>query len=70
MVEQIEKAVTHITINYEDGTNQDLFHYAVVGCGEEAWYSVMFSPLKTADKVIMNNMLVGLSERLLKTINR
>jgi hypothetical protein len=70
MAEQMKKPVTSITINYEDGTHEDLFHYALVGLGEEAWYSVMFSPLKTADKIIMNNMLVGLSEGLLKTINR
>jgi hypothetical protein len=70
MAEQLKKPVTSITINYEDGTHEDLFHYALVGSGEEVWFSIMFSPLKTTDKIIMNNMLASLSEGLLESIDR
>ena len=49
MDEQSMKPVVNITINYEDGTHEDLQYYSVVG---------------------LNNMLVELSSRLLKSIDK
>ena len=70
MTEQIEKPIESVTINYTDGTHDEFFHYALVGLREDGWYSVMFSPLKIAEKIKMNNMLVELSNGLLKSINQ
>jgi hypothetical protein len=70
MTEQIKKPIANVIINYEDGTHDELYHYAVVGLSEDTWFSVMFSPLKTNAKIKMNNMLVELSNVLLKSINQ
>ncbi len=70
MNEQSMKPVVNITINYEDGTHEDLQYYSVVGLSKNTWYSVLFSPPKTASKIKMNNMLVELSSGLLKSIEK
>jgi hypothetical protein len=70
MNEQSMKPVVNITINYEDGTHEDLQYYSVVGLTGGTWYSVLFSPPKTGSKIKMNNMLVELSSRLLKSIDK
>jgi hypothetical protein len=70
MTEQSMKPVANITINYEDGTHEILEYYSLVGLNGDAWYSVLFSPPKTASKIKMNNMLVELSTGLLKSVGK
>jgi hypothetical protein len=70
MTEQINKAIANVTINYKDGTQDTLQYYALVGLGEDTWYSVMHSPLHDAYKIRMNNMMVELSNEVLGSINQ
>jgi hypothetical protein len=70
MNEKIKKPIANVTINYEDGTQDKMQYYSLVGFGGDAWYSVLFAPPKTPSKITMNNMLVELSGGLLKSINQ
>jgi hypothetical protein len=70
MTENINKAIANVTINYKDGTQDTLQYYALVGLGEETWYSVMRSPLHDAYKIKMNNMMVELSNEILGSLNQ
>jgi hypothetical protein len=69
MTEYFKKPIADVTINYEDGTRDRLQYYSLVGFDGDAWYSILYSPPKTAAKIKMNNMLVDLSGSLLKSIN-
>jgi hypothetical protein len=70
MVEELRKPIANVTINYEDGTHDKLQYYAVVGYGENTWYSVMLSPPSHESKIRMNNTMVELSGKLLKYIHQ
>jgi hypothetical protein len=63
-----EKAVSKVIIEYTDGTRSVLDSYAAVGFSENTWHGVMLSPASTDDKIKMNNMMVELSNALLKSI--
>ena len=67
MTEQIKKSISNVTINYEDGTHDKLQYYSLVGFDGEAWYSVLYSPPKMDAQIKMNNMMVDLANKLLKS---
>jgi len=68
MEQNIEKTITSVTVNYEDGTRSELQYFAVVGLGENTWYDIMYSPPSREAKIKMNNYLVELSNSLIESI--
>jgi len=64
MPEKIKKPIANVSINYEDGTQDKVRYYSLVGFDGDAWYSASYAPPKTADQVAMNNMLADLSRSL------
>ena len=70
MNQRAKKTITGVTINYEDGSCDKLDSYAVVGFNDDTWFKVMLSPLKSADKISMNNLLVELSTSLIAYIDQ
>jgi hypothetical protein len=67
---QIKKAIKNVSINYEDGTHDDLQYYALAGSDKNTWYHVMLSPADNEDKIRLNNHLVELSNTLIRTVNQ
>ena len=65
---EIKKAIKSVSINYEDGTRDELPYYALAGLSGDTWYHVMMSPAGKAAQIKLNNLLVELSGTLLKTI--
>lgn len=70
MSPKAKKAITGITISYNDGSSDTLDTYALVGASDSAWFKIMLSPARSNDKVEMNNMLVELSKTLLASIEQ
>jgi hypothetical protein len=70
MTEQINKPIANVTINYQDGTQDTLEYFALVGLGGDVWYSVMRSPLHDRSKIKLNNMMVELSNEMLVSLNQ
>ena len=70
MAQEIKKPISHVTINYEDGTRELMEQYALVGLSGDTWFSVMLAPPKSAAKIKMNNMLADLSGKLLASISQ
>lgn len=68
MEQKIEKSITSVTINYEDGTQSELQYFAVVGLGKNTWYDILYSPPNREAKIKMNNYLVELSNSLIESI--
>jgi hypothetical protein len=66
MTEKIKKAIKNVSINYEDGTRDELKYYALAGFGENTWFHVMYSPGERDAKVRLNNLLVELSNDVLE----
>ncbi len=64
-----EKPISKVTIEYTDGTREVLDSYAAVGFSGDTWHAVMLSPAGETAKIKMNNMLVELSDTLIKSIN-
>jgi hypothetical protein len=60
----IKKAIKNVSINYADGTHDDLNRYLLAGEDGDTWYSVMYSPALNEEKVHMNNIAVDLSKAL------
>lgn len=67
-MEKIEKPISRISIEYEDGSQDNLEYYAAVGISGDTWYRVMLSPRYLADKIKMNNLLVDLANLLFKEV--
>ncbi|AKG53272.1 hypothetical protein DGWBC_0593 [Dehalogenimonas sp. WBC-2] len=63
-----DKPISSVSINYKDGTKEYLDVYAVVGLSGDTWYSALMSPAEEDDKVTLNNLLVDLSDTMLKDI--
>lgn len=63
-----DKPISSVSINYKNGTREYLDVYAVVGLSGDTWYSALMSPAEDDDKVTLNNLLVDLSDTLLKDI--
>jgi len=70
MSQKTKKSIASVSINYDDGTNDTIEQYALVGFNEATWFKVMLSPAKTADKVEMNNLLAELSKSLIASIEQ
>ena len=70
MDQEIKKTIKNVSINYEDGTSDNLQYYALAGIGGDTWYHVILSPAGREDKIRLNNLLVELSIILLKTIKQ
>ena len=68
MAKNIEKKITGVTINYEDGTKTQLEYYALIGFGGNTWYDILYSPPKRDAKIKMNNYLADISNRLIESI--
>jgi hypothetical protein len=68
MAKNIEKKITSVTINYEDGTKTQLEYYALIGFEENTWYDILYSPPKRDAKIKMNNYLADVSNRLIESI--
>ncbi|MEN8615018.1 hypothetical protein ABFB09_07040 [Dehalogenimonas sp. THU2] len=65
-----EKPISSVSINYKDGTKEYLDVYAVVGLSGDTWYSALMSPAEDDGKVTLNNLLVDLSDVLLKELDK
>ena len=63
------RTVSKVTIEYSDGAKIDLETYGLVGFNGSTWHSVLLSPGGEAAKIKMNNMLVEISETLIRAIN-
>jgi hypothetical protein len=68
MAQEIKKSIKNVSINYEDGSRDELQYYALAGLNGDTWYHVMLSPAGKAAKIKLNNLLVELSTILLKAI--
>jgi hypothetical protein len=68
MAQEIKKTIKNVSINYEDGTRDELPFYALAGLNGDTWYHVMMSPAGKSARIKLNNLLVELSGVLLKTI--
>ena len=66
----MKKQVASVSVKYEDGSNEKMKYYALVGKSGETWHYAMYSPSSTASKVKMNNMLVELSNELRASIEK
>jgi hypothetical protein len=64
-----DKSVAKVTIEYADGSKAQMETYAAVGFAGDTWHSVLLSPAGEAAKIKMNNLLVELSDTLIKAIN-
>jgi len=70
MSQETKKAITGVTINYDDGTSDKLESCALAGSNDSTWFKVMFSPAGSSDKIKLNNLLVELSNSLLAAIDQ
>ncbi len=61
---KIKKPIKSVSINFEDGTKEEMETYALVGHDGGTWYSVMSSPALKEEKIHLNNMVVELSDSL------
>ena len=68
MTKNIQKKISGVTINYEDGTKTQLEYYALVGLTENVWYDILYAPPKRDTKIKMNNYLVDKSNKLIESI--
>ena len=68
MTDEMKNTIKDITINYEDGTQHKLQYFALVGFGEGTWYKIVQSPSSRDLKIMMNNNLVDLSNKLVESI--
>lgn len=64
----IKKTIAGVTINYEDGTQDKLEYYALVGFGANTWFKLIESPPQRDSKIKMNNQIVELSNSLIESI--
>ncbi len=69
MARKDDKSVAKVTIEYADGSKAQMETYAAVGFSGNTWHSVLLSPAGEAAKIRMNNMLVEISDALIKAIN-
>ena len=65
---EANKTIKDVIIEYEDGTQEKLPYFALVGFNEELWHQVLQSPDKRDAKIKMNNYLVDLSNKLIESI--
>jgi hypothetical protein len=65
-----QKMIKNVTINYENGTRNNMQYYALVGFSEGTWHSVMLSPADMSAKIRMNNLIAALCNDLVDAINR
>lgn len=63
------RTVSKVTIEYSDGSKVDLQTWGLVGFNGSTWHSVLLSPAGEASMIKMNNMLVEISETLIRAIN-
>ncbi|MCL2707099.1 MAG: hypothetical protein FWE97_02915 [Dehalococcoidia bacterium] len=68
MFEKIEKPITSVTINYEDGSKSEMEFFAAVGHCENTWYKISKLPAHYEDRIKMNNHLVDVSNDIISTI--
>jgi hypothetical protein len=67
-VKEIKKPIKNVSINFADGTHENLEEYVLAGHDNDTWYSVMYSPALDEEKIHLNNMVVDLSNDLRETI--
>ncbi|MCL1886293.1 MAG: hypothetical protein FWF98_06050 [Dehalococcoidia bacterium] len=68
MFEEITKSITSVSINYDDGTKDDVEYFAVIGQNEETWYKISKLPPRYEDRIKMNNHLVDVSNDIIKSV--
>ena len=62
------KRIANVTINFDDGTHNNLLHFAIIGLTDGTRYTVL-NPLPLRSSIIkMNNYLAKLSEKLIESI--
>jgi hypothetical protein len=67
-MEEIQKNITSISINYDDGSKSEMEFFAMVGFSENTWYKISQLPPRYEDRIKMNNHLVDVSNDIVKSV--